>query len=68
MTPPGALLEPSWRPLGPADVVLGGSWVALTRPEGVPGGSWLALAWSLGPGPVAALPKHPRPAPCFMYR
>ena len=42
--------------------------MALGRPKWVPGGSWVALAWSLGPGRVAAPTNAPRPAPCFMYR
>ena len=36
--------------------------------RGSRGVSWVALAWSLGPGRVAAPTNAPRPAPCFMYR
>ena len=64
MAAPGVLLAA----LGPACVVLGGSWGALGKPPWVPGGPWVALAWSLGPGRVAAIPKTPNPAPYFLYR
>ena len=47
---------------------MGGSGVALGRAKWVPGGSWVALAWSLGPGPVAAMPNAPNPAPYLLYR
>ena len=42
--------------------------MALGKPQWLPRGAWVALAWSLGPGPVAAPTKPPRPAPCFLYR
>ena len=42
--------------------------MALGRPKWVPGGAWVALAWSLGPGRVAALPNAPRAAPYLLYR
>ena len=61
LAPPGALLEPSWRPLKPSWrllgrpawswVALGWLWAGLSGSRGVFG---VALAWSLGPGRVAA--------------
>ena len=63
-----AALEALLAALGPAYVVLGGSWAALGTPQWVPGGSWVALAWSLGPGRVAARTNAPNHAPYFLYR
>ena len=42
--------------------------MALGRPQRVPDGAWVALAWSLGPGRVAAPTNAPRPALYLLYR